>query len=71
MTAEWRDDRKYVLNTLGKLEEKMDRVLANDHNHDKRIDRVEYKSGLFGTIGGALGFFLLVGLEWIKNKLAH
>jgi uncharacterized small protein (DUF1192 family) len=44
-------------------------VLKNQAHHDKRIDRIHYKSGFFGTLGGIFGFVGLVSIEWFKGLL--
>jgi hypothetical protein len=54
---------------LKEVSEKMDTLIKNQHEQDKRLTITEIRSGFFGTIGGVLSIALVVAGEWLKNNL--
>lgn len=76
----WREDRKLVLHVIGentaairelssKIEAREESASAHRHKQDRRISRIEQRSGVFGTIGGILGVILVFGFEWVRSLI--
>jgi hypothetical protein len=71
---DWKDQKDliiYRLDSIGEslrhLDEKQDQLLERQTQQGERISVMEIKSGLFGTLGGIIGFFLTYWLESIKH----
>ena len=73
---QWSEHKDMVLYRLEEISKQIrhisdsqDLLLKQQYLHDKRISIVELKSGIFGTLGGALAVIFSIGLEWMRSHL--
>lgn len=71
--SNWQADRKLVMHVVREnteaIKELSSKIDSLATKHDKRITAIEIKSGLFGTMGGALSFLLVFAFQWLSGKM--
>ncbi len=57
-----------ISETLKSLDTKQDDLLAKQAAHAERISIIEFKSGVFGTLGGIVGVVLTFFVESLRQN---
>ena len=63
--GEWKEYQLLVLSRLDELKESVDGLCKKQHEHDKEIDRLKLKSGIWGLIGGFLSGVSIKLTSWL------
>lgn len=67
MPSNWTQYEKLVLEDLRRINETIKSIDGKLDSQGTEIERLKIKSGLWGTIGGALSFVVMYIIQAMKN----